>query len=110
VLSAGLNAASPNADLAVEFLGNHALTDEGLATWNGGSVLGGLADTSAAEAQSDENVAAMLDIAAGGISMPSNPEMEAFWSTMEPALANITTGAQTPGEALDDAAARILGE
>jgi len=29
---------------------------------------------------------------------------------MEPALANITTGAQAPQVALDDAAARILGD
>jgi len=110
VLSAGINAASPNADLAVEFLENYALVDEGLAVWNANSVLGGLADVSAAAEQADENVAAMLAIAADGVPMPSNPEMGAFWSAMEPALANITTGAQAPQVALDDAAARILGD
>jgi len=110
VLSAGINAATPNADLAVEFLENYALTDEGLATWNANSVLGGLADVSAAAEQADENVAAMLEVAADGVPMPSNPEMGAFWAAMEPALANITTGAQSPEAALDDAAARILGD
>jgi len=110
VLSAGINAASPNADLAAEFLENYALADEGLTIWNAGNVLGGLADVSAAAEQGDERVAAMLEIAADGVPMPSNPEMGAFWSAMEPALANITTGAQAPKAALDGAAARMLGD
>jgi len=110
VLSAGINAASPNADLAAEFLENYALADEGLMVWNADNVLGGLADVSAAAGQGDERVAAMLEIAANGVPMPSNPEMGGFWSAMEPALANITTGAQTPKAALDDAAARMLGD
>ncbi len=42
--------------------------------------------------------------------MPSNPEMGAFWSAMGPALGNITSGAASVDAALDDAAARILGE
>ena len=47
---------------------------------------------------------------ANGIPMPSNPEMGAFWSAMGPALTNITSGAQSPTDAPNDAAARILGE
>jgi len=42
--------------------------------------------------------------------MPSNPEMGAFWGAMGPALANITSGAATVEDALNDAATRILGE
>jgi maltose/maltodextrin transport system substrate-binding protein len=36
--------------------------------------------------------------------------MGAFWSAMGPALTNITTGAATPADALNDAAKRIVGE
>lgn len=110
VYSAAINAASPNADLAVEFIENYMLTDEGLATWNKNSALGALADISAGAAQTDPNVQATLAIAAEGVPMPSNPEMGAFWSAMQPALTNITTGAQSPADALNDAAKRILGE
>ncbi|SDE33501.1 maltose/maltodextrin ABC transporter substrate-binding protein MalE [Limimaricola pyoseonensis] len=110
VQALALNAASPNLDLAQEFVENYLLTDEGLATWNASGALGALADVSAAEAQDDEKVSAMLEVAADGVPMPSNPEMGAFWAAMQPALTNITNGAQEPQEALDDAAARIKGE
>ena len=110
VYSAALNAASPNLDLAVELLENYILTDEGLATWNAKSELGALADKSAGAAQTDPKVGATIANAASGIPMPSNPEMGAFWSAMGPALSNITAGAASVEDALDDAAARILGE
>ncbi|RED10673.1 maltose/maltodextrin ABC transporter substrate-binding protein MalE [Pontivivens insulae] len=105
-----VNAATPNADLAVELLENFLLTDEGLATWNANGELGALADASAAEAQDDANITKMLNVATNGVPMPSNPEMGAFWAAMGPALTNITTDAQDPEAALNDAAARILGE
>ena len=110
VYSAAVNAASPNTDLAVEFIENYMLTDEGLAAWNADSALGALADISAGQAQTDPNVQATLANAATGVPMPSNPEMGAFWSAMQPALTNITTGAQDPATALTDAAKRILGQ
>jgi maltose/maltodextrin transport system substrate-binding protein len=106
----GINAASPNADLAKEFIENYLTTDEGLALWNAGGGIGALADVSAAAAQADPLVGAMLAVAANGIPMPSNPEMGAFWSAMGPALTNITTAAAKPADALNDAAARILAK
>lgn len=106
----GINAASPNADLAVELIENYLATDEGLAIWNAGNSLGALADTSAAAAQDNPLVTDMLAVAANGVPMPSNPEMGAFWAAMGPALTNITTGAASPADALNDAATRILGE
>ena len=105
-----VNAASPNKDLAAEFVENHLMSDESLAEWNARDALGTLADLSASAGQTDPNVVATLEIAKSGVPMPSNPEMGAFWSAMEPALANITSQAQEPKAALDDAAARILGE
>jgi maltose/maltodextrin transport system substrate-binding protein len=109
VQALAINAASPNADLAVELIENYILTDEGLATWNANGGLGALADVSAGAAQDDANIAATLANAAIGVPMPSNPEMGAFWSAMQPALTNITTGQSTVADALTDAAARILG-
>ena len=110
VQALGINAASPNIDLAVELIENYLAADEGLAAWNQNGALGALADKSAAEAQNNPLVLGMLAVAANGIPMPSNPEMGAFWGAMGPALTNITTGAASPEEALNDAAARILGE
>ncbi len=110
VYSAAINAASPNQDLVVELLENYILSDDGLATWNANSALGALADKSAGAAQTDPKVGATIANAATGIPMPSNPEMGAFWSAMGPALSNITSGAASVEDALDDAAARILGE
>jgi maltose/maltodextrin transport system substrate-binding protein len=110
VQALGINAASPNADLAKEFIENYLATDEGLLQWNAGGGVGALADISAAAQQEDPLVGAMLAVAANGIPMPSNPEMGAFWSAMGPALTNITTGVATPADALNDAATRILAE
>ena len=110
VQALAFNAASPNLDLAQEFIESYLLTDEGLATWNESGALGALADSSAAEAQDDARVSAMLEVAKDGVPMPSNPEMGAFWAAMQPALTSITNGAQEPKAALDDAAARIKGE
>ena len=110
VQAMGINAASPNKDLAVELLENYLLIDSGLRNWNANGALGALADISAAEAQNNPLVSGMLAVAANGVPMPSNPEMGAFWAAMGPALTNITSGAASPADALNDAAARILGE
>jgi maltose/maltodextrin transport system substrate-binding protein len=43
-----------------------------------------------------------------GVIMPNNPQMGRFWAAMVSALTNMTEGRQTPKEALDAAAKRIL--
>ena len=109
VLAATVNAASPNKDLAIEFIENYMLTDEGLKTINDNVPLGAVPDKTFAETlAADANVAATLANAEAGVPMPSTPAMGKFWSAMGPALTNITTGAQDVNTALDDAAARIL--
>ncbi len=111
VMGATINAASPNADLAKEFIENYLLQDDGLKTVNDDVPLGAVADKSFAEALSgDADVAATLANAQEGVPMPSTPAMGKFWSAMGPALQNITSGQQTVDEALDDAAARILAK
>ena len=110
VQALAINAASPNKDLAVEFIENWLTTVDGLTTWNQNGALGALADAAAAKTLADENVSGMLAVAAQAVPMPSNPEMGAFWSAMGPALTAITNQQQEPQEALDAAAVRILGE
>jgi maltose/maltodextrin transport system substrate-binding protein len=111
VLAANINAASPNKDLAVEFIENYLLTDEGLKAINDDVPLGAVADKSfAATLAEDENVAATLANAQAGVPMPSTPAMGKFWAAMGPALTNISSKAQSVDDALDDAATRILAE
>lgn len=110
VQALAINAASPNKDLAVEFIENYLLTDENIQFWNQNGALGVPTDISVGAAEEDEKIAQTLANAEVGVAMPSNPEMGAFWSAMEPALGNITSGATSVEQALNDAAARILGE
>jgi maltose/maltodextrin transport system substrate-binding protein len=111
VLAANVNAASPNRDLAIEFIENYLVTDEGLKTINDDVPLGAVADESFAETLAgDANVAATLANAQAGVPMPSTPAMGKFWAAMGPALASITDKSATVDQALDDAAARILAE
>ena len=107
VQALALNAASPNADLVKELIEQYLLTDEGLAMWNANGALGALADVSSGAAQTDELIAATLEIAKTAVPMPSNPEMGAFWGAMGPALTAITSGESGVDEALDNAAERI---
>lgn len=111
VLAANVNAASPNRDLAIEFIENYLVTDEGLKTINDDVPLGAVADESFAETLAgDANVAATLANAQAGVPMPSTPAMGKFWAAMGPALSSITDKSATVDQALDDAAARILAE
>ena len=42
--------------------------------------------------------------------MPNNPEMGRFWSAMVSALGNVMEGRQSPKDAMDAAAKRILSK
>lgn len=104
-----INAASANQELARNFIQTALTSDAGLAVWNAAGGLGALADISAAAAQPDPNIAAMLDIAAAGVPLPNNPEMGLFWQAARAALTDISTLAATPTDALNAAADRITG-
>ncbi|QOR40067.1 maltose/maltodextrin ABC transporter substrate-binding protein MalE [Billgrantia diversa] len=108
VKAAMINTASPNDFLAVEFLENYLLSEEGMRTFNGDGTLGAVAHIDyQQELESDPNIAATLENAELGMPMPNIPEMGAFWAAMEPALQNIGSGRQSPREALDAAARRM---
>ncbi|TDR76303.1 maltooligosaccharide-binding protein [Photobacterium lutimaris] len=108
VLSAGINAASPNTDLAVEFLENYLITDEGLAKVNNDKPLGAVTLKSFQQALSkDSRIAATMTNAENGEIMPNIPEMTAYWFAEGAAIENALLGRQTVQEALDTAASQI---
>ncbi|QUM88373.1 maltose/maltodextrin ABC transporter substrate-binding protein MalE [Moritella sp. 36] len=104
VLTAGISTASPNKDLAVEFIENYLLTNEGLATVNRDKPLGAVALTSyQAQLASDSRIAATMDNAMNGEIMPNIPQMNAFWGATKNAIINIVDGRQSITDALSDA-------
>lgn len=108
VLAATINAASPNQDLAVEFLENYLMQVDGIRTMNNDVPLGAVANTEYMEELSaNKNIQTTFLSASIGNPMPNIPEMGVFWSSMEAALKNITSGRQSVNEALDGAAVRI---
>ncbi|MBX3607516.1 MAG: maltose/maltodextrin ABC transporter substrate-binding protein MalE [Piscinibacter sp.] len=111
VLGAMISKASPNRDVAVEFIENYMLSVKGLKTINDDVPLGTPASKALfAELKSDPNIQATMASAQDGAPMPNNPEMGRFWSSMQSALQNTTEGRQSPKEALDAAAKRIKGQ
>ncbi|KLV10431.1 maltose/maltodextrin ABC transporter substrate-binding protein MalE [Photobacterium ganghwense] len=108
VLTAGISTASPNQDLAVEFLENYLLTNEGLAKVNSDTPLGAVALKSfQQELSSDKRIAATMDNAMNGEVMPNIPQMSAFWYAEKAAITNVVTGRQSVDDALNTVAERM---
>ncbi|MFV0069466.1 hypothetical protein ACNF4P_28915, partial [Klebsiella pneumoniae] len=104
----GINAASPNKELAKEFLENYLLTDEGLEAVNKDKPLGAVALKSyEEELAKDPRIAATMENAQKGEIMPNIPQMSAFWYAVRTAVINAASGRQTVDEALKDAQTRI---
>ncbi|WP_299013426.1 maltose/maltodextrin ABC transporter substrate-binding protein MalE [uncultured Photobacterium sp.] len=108
VLSAGINAASPNKDLSVEFIENYLLTNEGLNKINDDKPLGAVTLKSFQNILSkDSRIAATMTNAQNGEIMPNIPEMTSYWFAEGAAIENALLGRQTVKEALDTAALQI---
>ena len=108
VWAAALNNASPNQELAKEFIENYVLTKEGLKTLNDDKPLGAVAHKGyMKELAKDPRIAATYKNVQNGLLMPNVPEMGKFWSAAQSALTNITTGQQSVRVALDNAAKLI---
>lgn len=108
VMSAGINAASPNKDLAVEFLENFFITDEGLDLVNKDKPLGAVALKSFQSVlEKDPRIAATMQNAQNGEIMPNIPQMAAFWYATRNAVLNVINNRQGVEEAANDAADRI---
>jgi maltose/maltodextrin transport system substrate-binding protein len=111
VMGAMISKASPNRDVAVEFIENYMLSVNGLKSVNDDVPLGTPASKALYnELKSNPNIQATMASAQDGAPMPNNQEMGRFWSSMASALQNMTEGRQSPKEALDAAAKRIHGK
>ncbi|MGB2078144.1 MAG: maltose/maltodextrin ABC transporter substrate-binding protein MalE [Vibrio sp.] len=109
VLTAGISSASPNKDLAVEFLENYLLTDDGLEKVNQDTPLGAVALKSYQQKLSaDSRIAATMANAQTGEIMPNIPQMAGFWYAEKAAIGNVINGRQSVEEALETAKSRIL--
>jgi maltose/maltodextrin transport system substrate-binding protein len=109
VLTAGINSASPNKELAKEFIENYLLTDAGLEMVNKDKPLGAVALKSYQETlSSDPRIEATMANAETGEIMPNVAEMSKFWYAEKAAIINAIQGRQSVAEALDDAAERIV--
>ncbi|WP_394244459.1 maltose/maltodextrin ABC transporter substrate-binding protein MalE [Vibrio astriarenae] len=108
VLTAGISTASPNKDLAVEFLENYLLTNDGLRMVNDDKPLGAVALNSfQRELDADARIAATMDNAMNGEIMPNIPQMNAFWGSAKSAIINVVDGRQSVDAALADAEAQM---
>ncbi|HAT31207.1 MAG TPA: maltose/maltodextrin ABC transporter substrate-binding protein MalE [Janthinobacterium sp.] len=109
VLGAMISKASPNKEIATEFLEHQMLELNGLKTINADVPLGTPANKALfAELKTNVNIQATMESAQAGRPMPNNPEMGRFWSSMKSALENITQGRQSTKDGLDAAAKRII--
>ncbi|PMH43169.1 maltose ABC transporter substrate-binding protein MalE [Vibrio sp. 10N.286.49.B3] len=109
ILTAGISTASPNKDLAVEFLESYLLTNDGLRKVNDDKPLGAVALNSfQRELDADQRISATMDNAMNGEIMPNVPQMGAFWSSAKNAIVNVVDGRQTVDAALSDAEKQMV--
>ena len=104
----GISSVSPNKELAVEFLENYLLTDQGLKSLNDDKPLGAVALKSFQKlVDTDARIAATMDNAMNGEIMPNIPQFTTFWYSMKDALDNVVDGRQSVTEALKTAEKRM---
>lgn len=109
VLGCMIAAPSPNKDIARLFIEEHLLRVDSLKIISADVPLGTPANKAYyAELAGDPKIAATMANARVGEPLPNIPETGRFWPAMDAALEVITQGRQSPKEALDGAAARML--
>ena len=109
VLGCMIAAPSKAKDIAREFIENHLLRVDSLKTISANVPLGTPANKAYfAELAGDGNIRATMENARMGEPLPNIPELGKFFPAMDAALEAISQGRQTPKEALDGAAARML--
>ena len=109
VLGCMIAAPSKVKDIAREFIENHMLRVEGLKTISADVPLGTPANKAYfAELSGDANIRATMENARTGEPLPNIPELGRFFPAMDAALEAISQGRQSPKDALDGAAARML--
>lgn len=109
VLGCMISAASPAKDIAREFIENHLLTPASLKVIDADVPLGVPANKALyAEFSVNPAIRATMDNARAGQAIPNIPEAGRFWTALDAALEALTNGAQSPRDALNGAAARML--
>lgn len=109
VLGCMISATSRMKDVAREFIEGHLLKPENLRIVNADVPLGVPASKAfLAELAQDPAIRATAQAAALGEAIPNIPETGRFWTAGDAALEALTDGVQSPQDALNGAAARIL--
>ncbi len=104
-----INTASPNKDLAIEFLENYVLTDDGLDVINNTKSIGVPALKSFEQkVRLDPKIAATIRNIENGEVVPYVEEIKLFFFNLEQALKNIRAGKENVSDAIDSAARRIV--
>ena len=105
VFTALLNRATPNADLAAQFLEKYVCTVDGLKALDADAPLGVPAVTSLADEMSAKSplIKVTYENALNGVVMPNIPQMGKFWSSMKAAFEVATNGKASPEAALKEA-------
>lgn len=109
VLGCMITAPSRVKDVAREFIEQHLLKVASLKTISADVPLGTPANKAYyRELSADPHIVATMANAKAGEPIPNIPEMGRFFPAMDAALEAITNGRQSPKDALDGAAARML--
>ena len=109
VLGCMVTAPSRAKDVARDFIEHYLMSLEGLRTVNADVPIGTPADKAFfRELSADPHIAATMANARAGEAVPNIPEIGKFWTAMDAALEAISQQRQSPKDALDGAAARIL--
>jgi maltose/maltodextrin transport system substrate-binding protein len=109
VLGCMISAPSKQKDIAKEFIENHLMRPEALKLLDADVPIGVPANKAFyAELSVNPLIAASMTNARNGAPIPNIPEVGRFWTAMDAALEAITNGLQSPKDALDGAAARML--
>ena len=109
VLGAMIVTDTPNRDLAVKFIEEFLMTEEGLKTVNADKPIGvPLNKKLFWSLMSDEKIRISMDGVTFGRPMPSNPEMGHFWNSFTLAIKGISEGKKKSDELLGTAAKEML--
>jgi maltose/maltodextrin transport system substrate-binding protein len=105
-----INRSTRQREVAVEFIENYLLTQQGLRTINNAEFIGAPASREFfRELSADPRIASIMESAHDGLPTPSNLEMGRFWAAMKSSLTTLSEGRQTAEQAMEAAARRILG-
>jgi len=109
VLGCMISAPSQHKDIAKEFIEHHLMRPDALKVLDADVPIGVPANKAFyAELSVNPLIAASMTNARNGAPIPNIPEVGRFWTAMDAALEAITNGLQSPKDALDGAAARML--